>query len=93
MGSSRRLFPEPGQFGKKPISISGDGKVIVYASELDPKQWFSVRIDGDRGVELGPVEGNAARPALNYDGSQMFHFHPRISGGSLIATDSPAGKM
>ena len=87
-GGVQQLTDDAGDVWKINLAISGDGGTIIYATASSrPYKWYSINSDGSGRTELGARLGNTARPALTFDGSQMFHYDDRIQGGSLVATD------
>lgn len=88
-GSIRQLTNDPRNIFKERLSLSGDGRVVAYASSRPQNKMWSIRTDGSQHRALEGIV-NVGLIALNHDGSRLYYYD-QANGGRLAYTDGSGG--
>ena len=89
-GMIRQLTNSPDPALRTNITISGDGSVIVFSTNVPEHQWYSIRSDGSYLTPLDQA-GSFGGVALDYFGRQMLYSEAHAGVARLTSTDGSGG--
>jgi hypothetical protein len=89
-GVIRQLTNSPEPALRTNITISGDGSIIVFSTNVPENRWYSIHSDGSYLTPLGQAAPFGG-VALDYFGHQMLYGEAHAGNARLASTDGTGG--